>query len=168
MVYIFSSFMVISSFLQTLHRMQNRITSNLLYFTLFCKKIYKQPLTLHGWRLCHYLLCTYLLLLSTFEDINWCALFVNVFHVDIVHNFIFHLFWTWNEPFYAWQSLCFSILMQHQKISSPALEASSENLPASPRRKTWKEMYDARWCIWKIEFLVVVNSFGFQRYLDIL
>ena len=37
MVYIFSSFMVISSFLQTLHRMQNRITSNTLYLTLFCE-----------------------------------------------------------------------------------------------------------------------------------
>ena len=43
MVYIFSSFMVISSSLQTLHRMQNRITSNTLYLTLFCKKIINSP-----------------------------------------------------------------------------------------------------------------------------
>jgi len=31
-----------------------------------------------------------------------------------------------------------SLMMQHQKLSSPGV--SNENLPASPRRKTWKEM----------------------------
>ena len=31
--------------------------------------------------------------------------------------------------------------MQHQKVSSPSVCLSDENLPASPRRKTWREMY---------------------------